>query len=115
MAQRYNIDSVTMLEGATAADTRSEDHTPRHYQLSFQVVGRTSSGAGSATVVIEASNVRPSPSDDGHYIELGTMSLVLSPADESDGFAINAPYAHIRARLSAISGTGASVDLYMGG
>jgi hypothetical protein len=67
----------------------------------------TGDGAVSATVVVQVSNY------DGNWLNLGT--LTLSGTDTaSAGLALDAHWAYIRADLTAISGTGASVDVIMG-
>lgn len=75
---------------------------------SFQatVVG---TGAVTATVVIDVSN-------DGVYwcsTVMGTISL-SGTTSSSDGFVSDAPWKYVRARVTAISGTGATVQVYMG-
>lgn len=74
----------------------------------FQAKGSTTSGAGAATVIAEGSN------DNVNWITLGTITLTLGVAETSDGFASDARWAHLRGRVSAISGTGAKVSLFMG-
>jgi hypothetical protein len=67
--------------------------------------GNTSAGAGAVTVVIEAS-------DDGVNAlatPIGTISLTLGTSAVADGFQMKARWNFIRARVTAISGTGAVV------
>ena len=78
----------------------------------YQVVANGTAGAYSATVVIEASN-------DGSTAVgtvLGTITVSgTATTAASDGFTTGlAPWAWIRARVTAISGTGASVSTWMG-
>jgi hypothetical protein len=78
----------------------------------YQVVANGTSGAYSATVVIEASNdgVTPLVNPLGTIAVSGTATTAVS-----DGFTTNyAPWAWIRARVTGISGTGASVSTWMG-
>jgi hypothetical protein len=66
-------------------------------------------GAVTATVVIDVSN-------DGVYwcsTVLGTVSL-SGTTSSSDGFTTTASWKYVRARVTAISGTGATVQVYMG-
>lgn len=84
---------------AAAANTRGR---------TLQAVLTTSSGNGSATVVIEVSN------DGSNFIAAGTITFASGTCPQADGFAIAAPWAFIRSRCSAISGTGASVAVLMG-
>lgn len=65
-------------------------------------------GAVSATVNIEVSN------DNANFLFLDTIWLSGTGSD-SDGFVSDAPWAYVRADLTAISGTGAEVDVIMGG
>lgn len=71
--------------------------------IQANVVG---SGSVAATIVIEASN-------DGTYAlatALGTITLSGTDND-SDGFTTDAPWKYIRARITAISGTSATVTV----
>lgn len=66
-------------------------------------------GAVTATVVIDCSN-------DGVYwctTPLGTISL-SGTTSNADGFTTQAPWKYVRARVTAISGTGATVYVTMG-
>lgn len=67
------------------------------------------SGAVTATVLIDGSN-------DGVYwcsTPLATISLSGTPSS-SDGFTTQAPWKYVRANVTAISGTSAVVQVYMG-
>ncbi len=72
----------------------------------FQAV-ITGSGAVSATVEVEVSN------NGIHFLSLGTIEMTGTDA-ATDGFAADAPWLFLRARVTAISGTGASVDVIAG-
>lgn len=91
-----------LLVGATTTatgDWKFKDAPQSAIQAS--VVG---TGAVSATVVIEVSN-------DASYAvatPLGTITL-SGTTSSSDGFTTDAPWKYMRARISAISGTGATV------
>jgi hypothetical protein len=74
----------------------------------FQLVGSTSAGAGAASVNIEVSN------DGTNWLALGNIALTLATTAASDGFTSEASWTHIRGNVVSISGTGASVTLYMG-
>lgn len=76
--------------------------------MTFQASGATTNGAGAATIVIQVSN------DGSNWLTLGTISLTLSTTSSSDGFAADAPWAYIRANITALSGTGAAVTVIMG-
>lgn len=72
----------------------------------FQAYGSTSAGSGAATIVIQVSNV----DTDAAYINMGTISLTLGTTVTADGFASDAPWKYVRAKVTAISGTNASVN-----
>jgi hypothetical protein len=105
--------SVAMMKARTTTGS-GEIHNLWGSELSFQVVGRTTSGSGSATVKIEVSNV-DNPTSDGHWLTALQVDLTLGTTDTSDGQQIDASWRYARANVTAISGTGANVDVYMGG
>lgn len=76
---------------------------------SFQAVGSTSASTGAATVLVQVSN------DGTNYITLGTITLTLGTSATSDGLAVANSWEYYRANVTAISGTGASVTVYMKG
>jgi len=93
---------------STSAPTTSNWTFKQSPLSSFQatVVG---TGAVTATVTIEASN-------DGLYplsTLLGTITL-SGTTFSSDGFTTNAPWKFIRANVTSISGTNATVSVIMG-
>lgn len=75
----------------------------------YQAVATASSGAYTATIVIEGSN------DGATGITLGTISLSsTAPTVATDGFVTGqAPWAYVRARVTAITGVGTSVSTWM--
>lgn len=78
----------------------------------FQVTANGTAGAYSATVVIEVSNdgTNPLVNPMGTIIVSGTATTAAT-----DGFATGpSPWAWVRARVTAISGTGANVSTWMG-
>jgi hypothetical protein len=85
-----------------------EKFQPRGSKKVFQAYGTTSAGAGSATIVIQGSIFGD------NFITLGTISLTLGTTLTSDGFAIDACWPFVRANVSAISGTNATVTGDMG-
>lgn len=106
--------SVVLLSGATATGY-SEVMEPVAKNRTFQAQGSTGSGTGAATIIIQVSNL-PSPATgtDVDWITLATITLTLGTTKTTDGFATDAPWRHARAKLSAISGTGATVSAWMG-
>lgn len=101
------ISSVKLLTDAVAPGA-GDAHAPWAARRTFQAVGSTSSGAGAADVRIEVSN------DGVNYIEAGAITLTLSTSASSDGFASDAAWRYVRARVDSISGTGAAVTVWMG-
>lgn len=110
------ISSVRILAGATGTGAGAH-HTPAFTpKRSFYANGTTSAGAGSATIDIEATNLDTptSPAVAGEWFSLGTITLTLATTISSDGFTTDAPWRHVRANVTAISGTDATVDVWMG-
>lgn len=99
--------SVKLLNAATATGS-GESHEPRDAKRTFQATGFTTAGVGAVDVRIEASN------DNSNFLEIGSITLVLSTTAATDGFLSDAAWRHIRARVASISGTGASVTVWMG-
>lgn len=95
----YNLLPAPGVTSVTTGDWHYKDGL--HVALQATVVG---TGAVSATVIIEASNDGAS----AVATPLGTITLTGTNAD-SDGFANAEPWKFIRARVSALSGTGAVV------
>ena len=76
---------------------------------SFQAKGTVASSTGASVILIEVS-------DDGtNYITLGTITLVLGTSATSDGFACANSWEYYRANISSISGSTATVTVYMKG
>jgi hypothetical protein len=103
-----SLSSVNILSAATATGAGTA-HTPRSNYKTFVATGTTGSGTGAATIDIEASL------DNSNWVVLDTLSLgSLATTVSSDwGYDANA-WRYVRAKVTAISGTGASVNVYMG-
>jgi hypothetical protein len=108
------VNSVIALNAATATG-EGEVHQVVCTDRTFHVYGATTAGAGSVTVVIEASDL-PSPATSTRvdWVTLGTVTLTLSTTRTGDGFASQARWRHVRPYVTAISGTGANVTAYIG-
>lgn len=105
-----NVKSLFLLRGATAPATSQIAMSPEGPSRTFQVVGKTTAGAGAAEVDILGSN-----SDDvNEAVLLGTISLTLGTVPKGEGFASTAPWRLLWARVNSISGTGASVSALVG-
>ncbi len=69
----------------------------------------TGTGAVTATVEIEVSN------DGTNWCDTAAGTISLSgTTTHTDGFTTTSPWKYVRANVTAISGTGASVDVVMG-
>jgi hypothetical protein len=107
--------SQVLLNAATTTGPglawQERDTTPydTYTYHSFQAIGATTASTGAATILIEVSN------NGTNYITLGTITLTLGTSATSDGFAVANSWNYYRANLSAVSGTGASVSVYMKG
>lgn len=108
------MSSVQLLTNATT--TISSGYiSPRCINRTFQAMGTTSSGSGSGVVVIEASNKSaPDTGTNVDWTTLGTITLTLGTTQTNDGFVSSASWRWVRARVSSISGTGATVNAHMG-
>ncbi len=106
--------SVALLSAATATGY-GEAMNARDTRRTFQALGTTTAGAGAAVIEIYVSNV-PSPvtATDVEWKLLGSISLTLGTTKTNDGFASDAGWRWVRAKVASISGTNASVDCYMG-
>jgi len=100
--QEQLMSAAAAVGAGAAIDVRGRQH------MTFQAVGATTAGAGSATVVIEVSN------DGTNWITAGTITMTLATAAATDGFAAQAAWSYVRARISAISGIGAAVTVTLG-
>lgn len=98
--------NVQLLDAQTTTGN-SETHSPRGANLLFIADGTVSAATGSATIVIEGHN------GGGVFVTIDTLSLTLGTAATADAGVVNAPYEFVRARVSAISGTNASVNCWM--
>lgn len=98
---------------ATGVGQKVQLTGPKH---SFSAQGVTGSGSGAATIIIEVTNVKaPSATaGDADWHTAGTITLTLGTTKTSDGFNIDANWMWARYRVSAISGTGASLIINMG-
>jgi hypothetical protein len=73
----------------------------------FQLTGKTTSGTGAVSVDVKVSN------NNVDWILAGTISLTLGTTLATDGFNMTASWGWARGEVTSISGTGASVSLYM--
>ncbi len=97
-----------VITAATATTSTFVVFDGWHSARVFQADGTTSSGSGAATVKVQVSANR------ADWIDLGTITLTLGTTSTSDGFTSSAPWPYYRGNVTAISGTGASVNLKAG-
>lgn len=96
---------VRILDGATATGAGTSYRMIGAGRCVVSAFGTTSSGSGASSINIEVSNSGNS------WITAGTIGLTLGTTQTSDGFAMDAPWLYIRANVTSISGTGASVSV----
>lgn len=101
---------MELLTSATAIGAGSTVDLRGGRIKTLQASGTTSSGSGAATVNIEVRNGASHA-----WLVAGTITLTLGTTVAGDGFVMDAPWAQVRANLTAISGTGAAVTVSMGG
>lgn len=101
------LSAVTTTGAGSSSQLPSSVSAGQSAKATFQGVGSTSSGAGSATIIVQVSN------DDTNWLTAGTITLTLSTTASSDGFVMDAPWAFVRGNVTAISGTGAAATLLM--
>jgi hypothetical protein len=99
--------NTLVLQNAQTATNTGTSYELWGTKWAFQAYGSTSAGSGSATILIQVSNV----DTDAAYITMGTITLTLGTTVTADGFASDAPWKFVRAKVSAISGTNASVNV----
>ena len=100
MAQR-----IPLMTGRTSTATGTTIEAPGPgATVQARVTG---TGAVTATVVVQVSNF------DNVWLTLGTLSL-SGTTTATAGLALDAHWAYIRADLTALTGTGATVDVFMG-
>lgn len=97
-----------LLNAATATGAGSSCDKPRG-SCTYHIIGSTTAGAGAATVTLEVSN-----DETDNFLVIKTFNLVLGTSIVGDGFEVTASWQKIRANVTAISGTGASVTVYQG-
>lgn len=104
--------ATTLLDAVTATGASARLETSAQL-FSFQAYGTTSAGSGAATVKIEGSNVAAPTTND--WVVLGTVTLTLGTTSTADGVTIYAPWRYLRANVTAISGTTATVTALVRG
>lgn len=99
------LELITAATATGAGTPRgAEDSKSRTYQAS----GTTTAGSGAATILVQGSN------DGSNWDTIGTITLTLGTTSTSDSFTSLDRYGKLRGNVSAISGTGASVNVTAG-
>ncbi len=108
MDNRIQDGKERILNAVTTTATSESYNVTGAVARTYQVVASTTAGAGTATVEIQVSN------DGTNWLLLGTIPLTLSTTPSTDGLAANAPWAFTRAKVTALTGTGANVTVILG-
>lgn len=103
----YQIFTARTTTGASRAFVMTDGGSATPVRT-FHCNGTTSSGSGAASVDIEVSN------NATDWKWLGTISLTLGTTSTSDAFPAEGAWQFVRGKVTAISGTGASINLIMG-
>ncbi len=103
-----NPNVIKIMDAVTTTATGTAYYAGHKFrpQRTFQAIV-AGTGSVSATVLIEVSL------NNSNWELLATIALTGTTSD-SDGGAAEAPWQWYRARVSAISGTGAAVTVWMG-
>lgn len=109
-ASSVPLASIAMLSGQTSTGYSSSFEVSAGSK-SYYAKGTTSAGSGAATIIIEGSNVDSAVATD--WITMGTITLTLGTTSAGDGFPSDAHWRYVRAHVSAISGTTATVYVYV--
>ena len=102
----FGLQTAKLLDSATATGaggTSIVDKTG----TAFFLTGAVTASTGAASVNVEVSN------DNVTWISLGNITLTLGTTVTADGFSSNVPWKYIRGNVASISGTGASVTLWV--
>lgn len=108
MDTKLNDLQESLLTAATAVSAGASLDIRGKAKLAIQAIGSTSAGSGAATILAQVSN------NGVNWLTAGTITLALTTGGVTDGLVIDAPWSYIRANVTAISGTGASVSVLLG-
>lgn len=100
---------LKILDAATTTET-GESHHVWGNDRTYQAIGKTSAGSGACEVAIQVTN---DPSNANSWMTLGLITLTLGTTDTADGFGSHVGWAHVRAKVNSISGTGAQVTVWL--
>jgi len=109
------VRSSFLLEAATTAVAGSPTR-PSAAFLTLQAYGETTAGSGATVILIEVTNIEaPATATSVDWVQACSISLTLGTTRTSDSCTLAAPWRLIRAKVSSISGTNASVNVRIGG
>lgn len=114
-----NVGSQKILTGVIVADTYSDPKdTPKNEGISFQAMGTVSAGTGTAMIKIWVSNdPDAAKGNDQAWAEAGTLTLSLTTTKSQDSTHFGPgelPYRKWKVEVDAISGTDATVEVWVG-
>ena len=101
------IQKVQLIDGGTANTVVSETMYPVVANMLFVAEGSVSASTGAATIVIAGRN------GGEVWNTIDTLSLTLGTAATADFGSTTVPWDEVRASITAISGTNATVDVWM--
>lgn len=99
------LSDTRTLQTATAGATGGTFETSPGVQ-SFQAVLTCTSGNCTGTVIFEVS------ADGENWVTLATTAFSSAASPQTDGFVTDGAWPYVRSRVTAISGTGASLSTY---
>lgn len=94
--------------GKTRSATTGVGLIPNVPHRTFHASGTVSTSTGAATIKVQVS------AGGAAYIDACTITLTLGTAATADGCAMAAGWPYVRGNVTAISGTNATVSLFMG-
>lgn len=100
--------SITVANAITATGAVAGVATIQKGVRTWVLRGTTSSGTGTATVLVQGTL------DGTDWVTIGTMTLTLGTTATMDSFTDQSSFVQFRANVTALTGTGASVTLKVG-
>lgn len=96
--------SVFVAQTTTGASSAIRPENLAQTNQVFQASGTTASGTGSATIKLQGSN------DGTNWVDIGSISLTLGTAATSDKVVSVQNWLFVRGNVTALTGTGASIN-----
>lgn len=95
---------VFSAQATTGASAALRPENAAHTNLLFHASGTTASGSGSATVKLQGSN------DGTNWVDIGSVTLTLGVSATSDKVASVENWLFVRGNVTALTGTGATIN-----